>query len=337
MRDFPPSLRIGSVEVAPATVLAPMAGVTDTVFRRFIRDLGGCGLIMTEFTSSHGVVATARRRKPTRTFNYLAFEPDEHPISAQLFGADPIVMSDAARACQDMGFDIVDVNFGCPVKKVVRCNGGSGLLRNVPLVGEILRAIRQAITIPLTMKFRCGWNQKELVDVQMARVAEDCGLDAIALHPRTREQGYSGKADWSRIAEVKAAVRIPVIGNGDVMMPEDAMRMVHETGCDAVMIGRAASFNPWIFRQIEQYRETGSYDIPTERDRYNMMRAYYSRLIERGEHSLVGKMKQFATSFTHGVRNGARLRKEIHLSREVGEIMDRMDRFFAAEFDSLPV
>lgn len=336
MRDFPANLRIGPVQIAPATVLAPMAGVTDTVFRRFIRDLGGCGLIMTEFTSSHGVVATTRHRKPTRTFNYLAFEADEHPISAQLFGADPAVMATAAHACQDMGFDIVDVNFGCPVKKVVRCNGGSGLLRNVPLVGEILRAIRQVITIPLTIKFRSGWNDKELVDVQMAHVAEDCGVDAVALHPRTREQGYSGKADWSRIAAVKAAVRIPVIGNGDVMAPEDAMRMVQETGCDAVMVGRAASFNPWIFRQIEQYRETGSYDIPTERDRYNLMRNYYSRLIERGEHSLVGKMKQFATSFTHGVRNGARLRKEIHLSREVCEIMDRMERFFAEELDSLP-
>src|SRR5215467_374473 len=226
MISFPTGFSIGPVNISPATVLAPMAGVTDTVFRRFIRNLGGCGLIMTEFTSSHGVSASLGARKPTRTLRYLTFEPEEHPISAQLFGADPRVMADAARLCQDLGFDILDINFGCPVNKVVKCNGGSGLLRDLPLVERLLREVRQAITIPFTMKYRAGWNDHELVTVKMAQLAEDCGLQAIALHPRTRDQGYSGKADWSRIAEVKAAARhIPVIGNGDIAAPEDAVRM----------------------------------------------------------------------------------------------------------------
>ena len=408
LQPVPATLAIGNVTISPATVLAPMAGVTDTVFRRFIRNLGGCGLIMTEFTSADGVL----RKKDQKAKRYLHFYEDEHPISAQLFGSDPQVMAEAARMVEGLGFDLVDLNLGCPAKKVVKCNGGSGLLRDLPAIGKIFEAVRAAVKIPFTVKFRAGWNDEEIVCVELARMAESCGLAAVALHARTREMGYSGNARWEWIAAIKDAVKIPVIGNGDIRTPEDACAMVTQTGCDAVMIGRTAPTNPWIFRQIEQYcagitdddvvskvdvgtaalgcpsgrrpdasrsdlppttnrvelRSTGQpraavptgtspattatchpeeplfgdegpihaaraklYDEPSEADRYQMIRTYFQMLIEEELPDAVGKMKQFASWFTHGVPGGAVLRKAIYESKSAPEILARVEEFFEAK------
>jgi tRNA-dihydrouridine synthase B len=363
----PASVRIGNVSVAPATVLAPMAGVTDTVFRRFIRNASmflttasvepegpgrearppvrpaledqvtnqqsGCGLIMTEFTSADGL---ARTRESKRK-RYLTFYDDEHPISAQLFGSNPATLAEAARIVQDTGFDMVDLNLGCPAKRVVSCNGGSGLLRDLPLIAQIFQSVRAAVTIPFTVKFRLGWNDNHIICVPLAQLAEACGLNAVALHARTREQGYAGQARWHHIAEIKAAVRIPVIGNGDVRTPEDACALVAKTGCDAVMIGRAAPANPWIFRQIAQYTATGRYDLPTDHDRHRMIRTYFEMLLAEAfpetapATAAAGKMKQFASWFTHGVRGGAALRKSIYEAKSGAAILDAVDRFFSRE------
>jgi tRNA-dihydrouridine synthase B len=379
----PAELHIGGIRIAPATVLAPMAGVTDTVFRRFIKNASmyaapivepsepwtlnpgpsqdvditttneqsGCGLIMTEFTSADGL----SRMRETKRKRYLTYYEDEHPISAQIFGSNPETLSDSARICQDAGFDLVDLNLGCPAKRVVNCNGGSGLLRDLPLIKTIFESIRSAVTIPFTVKFRMGWNDHNIVCVELAKMAEDCGLNAVALHARTREDGYSGNARWEYIAAVKDAVHIPVIGNGDIRTPEDAAAMVDSTGCDAVMIGRAAPANPWIFRQIAQYTATRHYDRPTEMDRYRMIRDYFERLMhevaehpeilgpaeddlskrlkrnhESAQRDAIGRMKQFASWFTHGVPGGAVLRREIFEAKRGAQVMDKVEAFFTA-------
>src|ERR1700688_1214604 len=320
---FPTPFSIRDKHISPGTVLAPMAGVTDTVFRRMIRGLGGCGLIMTEFTSAECIT-----RNAARTSRYLFFEPDEHPITGQLFGADPNVMASAASMVEQLGFDFVDINLGCPAKKVVKC-GGSGLLRDLKALEQVLRSVRAAVSIPLTIKIRAGWDETTIVAVEVARMAEQIGIEGIAVHPRTRLQGYTGRANWNIIRDVKQAVRMPVIGNGDINTPQDAMRMLRETGCDAVMIGRAASNNPWIFRQIQQYSETGTFEEPDDRDRYRLLSAYFRNLVDTEWPDAIGKMKQFACYFTHGVPNGSALRGEVHTARTSSEILDRVDSFFA--------
>jgi len=319
---IPAEYRVRDLCIRPGTVLAPMAGVTDTLFRRVIRGLGGCGLLMTEFTSSEGITRSAKKAE-----KYLHFEEDEHPIAAQLFGANPQVMAEAARMVEDLGYDAVDINLGCPAKKVVKC-GGSGLLRELPLLEEIFRSVRTAVKIPLTIKLRAGWDENSIVAKEVVKMAEDIGVEAAAIHPRTRAQGYAGKADWTIIAEVKQAVKIPVIGNGDIQCPEDAARMVKDTGCDAVMIGRAAATNPWIFAQMQEFRETGQYKVPSEADRRALLSGYYMQILNSKAPDSMGKMKQFACWFTHGVGNGGELRRIVHSARTPGEVVEQVERFF---------
>jgi nifR3 family TIM-barrel protein len=295
---------------------------------------------MTEFTSADGLA----RMRETKRRRYLTFYDDEHPIGAQLFGSNPETLAEAARIVEGTGFDTVDLNLGCPAKRVVGCNGGSGLLRDLPKIGDIFRAVRRVVTIPFTVKFRMGWNEKQIVCVELARMAEGEGLAAVALHARTREQGYSGQAQWEWIAAIKQAVGIPVIGNGDIRTPEDAAAMVAETGCDAVMIGRAAPTNPWVFRQIAQYTATGRYERPTMEDRYRMIRAYFEMLLAEEEATKdlprdarlgdpSGKMKQFATWFTHGVHGGAKLRAAIYQARTGADVLGEVERFFTPRLD----
>ncbi len=287
---------IGQTEIFGKTVLAPLAGVTDRSFRKLCRDQGA-SLAVTEMVSAHGLAEGSERSS-----EYLDFTPDEHPIAVQLFGSQPDVMAEGARVVAERQPDMIDINCGCPVKKIVNRNAGSALLKDPHRLGNIIAAMVKAVALPITLKIRSGWEQSDEA-LTVAKVAEDMGAAAIAVHGRTREAKFSGHADWEVVARVKQAVSIPVIGNGDVNSPEAAKNMLESTGCDLVMVGRWAIGDPWLFGRIETYLQTGQLlPEPSIKDRIEMaVRHLWFSVQSKGEHKGVLEMRGHISAYVKGV------------------------------------
>ena len=301
------SVHIGNLAIAGPVVLAPMAGVTDQPFRLLCREMGA-SLVFTEMVSADGLV---RGNPGTERLVYV--EEAERPIGVQLFGSDAEVMARGAEQVADRGFDLIDLNFGCPVKKVVKRNAGSSLMRDPEHLAEITEAVVRAVELPVTVKIRSGWSAGEINAVQVARMAQEAGAKAISVHPRTQKMGFSGRANWETIAQVKAALSIPVIGSGDVRTPEDARRMLEDTGCDLVMIGRGALGNPWILRRTDRFLRTGEH-VPEPNLRARMavcVRHLRMKVIEHGEYVGVREMRKHVGWYTKGLEKSAELRREV--------------------------
>jgi tRNA-dihydrouridine synthase B len=299
-------MKIGGVETENFTVLAPLAGITNLPMR-LLAKRAGCGLVCSEMISSNGLVYGS-----PKTVQLLDSTPEEKPLSVQIFGADPRIMADAASIVQDSGADIVDINFGCSVKKILKSNAGAALMKDPSLSCRILKAVRHAVSIPLTIKIRAGWEPTGDQAMQIARLAEECGVDAVAVHPRTATQGFRGHADWSIIGALKKVLRIPVIGNGDVTRPEEALRMLAETGCDGVMVGRAAIGNPMIFGEILAGVRGRQPVEPDTRQRIDMMLAYLRDSVRYlGERTACRMMRSRLCWFVKGMRNAGRFRSAI--------------------------
>ncbi len=317
--------RIRDLPIDPPLVLAPVAGHTDSLFRRAIKQLGGCGLVVSELVSTEGMT-----RHLEQNFHLTRFAERERPIAVQIFGSDPERMAAAGAMVQDMGADIVDINLGCPVKKVVQQGGGSHLLRDLPLLGRILAAVRQAVRIPLTANIRSGWDRSSINALEVLRLAEDCGLEALTIHGRTRCDLFAGKADWSIIARVKEKARIPVIGNGDVFAPADAARMFRETGVDGVMIGRGVLSNPWLIRQCSDYLSGAPVTEVSLRDRADFVLRFLEQVSrEVPQPVALGKMKKMGGYLSKGIPGGARLRERLHAARTSGQLLAELHGFIA--------
>lgn len=322
--SLPTEYHVAHIRVAPNIILAPMAGVTDSIFRRMILRLGGCGLVSTEMTNAASVSPKARSRH-----HLLDFYPEERPLTMQLSGNDPDLVAAAARTVEALGADIIDINCGCPSPKVTGGGHGASLLRDLPRMGQLLRAVRAAVQVPVTLKFRAGWDEGSLNFLDTARLAEDCGVAAIALHPRTREQGYKGSADWSRVAAVKRAVSIPVIGSGDVKDAADALVRLRDSGVDGVMIGRGAMENPWIFLQIAQLRRGEAPFQPAPADKLEFLLRYMDLCEQEMPGRLaLNKVKQLVGQFVVGLPNASHLRVAVHTSQEPGEARRRIEAYF---------
>jgi len=316
--------QIGPVTIDPPLVLAPMAGITDSPFRRMIRSLGGCGLVTMEFISSEAVT-----RGVGKELGKLPFDASERPIAIQVYGSRPAALVDAALKVQDMGADICDVNMGCPARKILKGSAGAALMDDLDLARRIVRALRAVLSIPLTVKFRSGLRDSELRYLELGRICEGEGADAVTLHPRTAVQQYTGRADWDQIARLKEELSIPVIGNGDVVTPEDAVRMFSQTGCDMVMIGRACLKNPWIFAQAAGLLSTASYSEPTLHQRAAFVRRHFEILAGELEgKDLLHKLKVFTGKYTHGLPGGRDLRRRLTQIHDPRQLLDAVEAFF---------
>ncbi len=318
-----PALRLGSLAVDPPLLLAPMAGITDRDFRLLLRRIGGVGLVAMEFVSARGIV-----RGEERTWKLLAMSPEERPLAIQIYGADPLAMAEAARVAEASGADVCDINMGCPANKILKGCAGAALMGDLALAQRIIAAVRRATRLPVTVKFRLGLDDRRQSYLELGRLCEGEGAAAVAVHARTARQMFSGRADWSRIARLKEALSIPVVGNGDVETPDDALRLFAETGCDAVMIGRGATANPWIFRQIAA-RLAGRRDLdPSLPERAALIRSHFQTVVENeGPGDDLHKLRTFTRWYSFGLPEGLALRRQIGGFMDVPSLLAGVDRF----------
>ena len=316
-------LKLGPISVDPPLWLAPMAGVTDRDFRLIVRRIGGVGVVTMEFISSRAIVSGNEK-----TRELMHFSPEERPLSIQIYGSDAATMREAALVVEELGADICDINMGCPANKVLKGCAGAALMGDLKLAESIVRAVRDAISIPLTVKFRLGLDDCRRNYLDLGRLCEANGVAAVALHARTARQMFTGEADWSHLARLKEALSIPVIGNGDVREPEDALRMMAETGCDGVMVGRGATKNPWIFRQTAARMSGSQVTEPTLADRRDLILDHFRMVADR-ENSLFAlhKLRKFTGWYTHGLPNGRKLRQAINQLPDVPTFMATVEEF----------
>ncbi|HHY0139417.1 TPA: tRNA dihydrouridine synthase DusB [Clostridioides difficile] len=316
-------MKIGNLELKNKVFLSPMAGVTDLPFRLICKEQG-CGLLYTEMINGKALCYDDENTK-----KMLKIEEEEHPVAVQIFGSEPEFMGRAAEIMNDYSNEILDINMGCPAPKVVKNGDGSALMKNPKLAEEVLRAVVKNSKKPVTLKIRKGWDDNSVNAVEIANIAEDCGISALAIHGRTREQFYTGKADWDIIAEIKKNLSIPVIGNGDVFTIEDSINMLDKTGCDAIMIGRGAQGNPWIFKRINHYMNTGEIlPEPTLNEKISTAIKHLKLAVEEhGEYVAVREMRKHIAWYLKGLRNSAKLRDEINKIEDYQEVVSKLEYY----------